>query len=80
MPSKDRIGWPSAARNYYSIIVFTKEIVDFTGLTNEEILGRLRKLNIPLTAQEALKIQNEMLSSAFFGRAYIIFDSRLRAL
>lgn len=74
MPSKDRIGWPSAARNYYSIIVFTKEIVDFTGLTNEEILGRLRKLNIPLTAQEALKIQNEMLGRAPSLAELILFS------
>ena len=74
MPSKDRIGWPSAARNYYSIIVFTKEIVDFTGLTDEEILGRLRKLNIPLTAQEALKIQNEMLGRAPSLAELILFS------
>ena len=74
MPSKDRIGWPSAARNHYSIIVFTKEIVDFTGLTDEEILGRLRKLNIPLTAQEALKIQNEMLGRAPSLAELILFS------
>ena len=44
--------------------MFTKEIVDLTGLENEEILSRLKELNIPLTAQEALKIQNEMLGRA----------------
>ena len=44
--------------------MFTKEIVDLTGLANEEILSRLKELNIPLTAQEALKIQNEMLGRA----------------
>ena len=43
---------------------FTKEIVDFSGLSNADIKKKLYELNIPLTAEEALKIQNEMLGRA----------------
>ena len=43
---------------------FTKEIVDFSGLSVEEIQDKLLDLNISITAQEALKIQNEMLGRA----------------
>ena len=43
---------------------FTKEIVDFSGLSVEEIQDKLLNLNISITAQEALKIQNEMLGRA----------------
>ena len=45
-------------------MAFTQEIVDFSGLTDQEIRAKLTDLNIPLTAEEVLKIQNEM-----FGRA-----------
>ena len=43
---------------------FTKEIVDFSDLSNADIKKKLYELNIPLTAEEALKIQNEMLGRA----------------
>ena len=43
---------------------FTKEIVDFSGLSVEKIQDKLLNLNISITAQEALKIQNEMLGRA----------------
>ena len=43
---------------------FTKEIVDFSGLSVEEVQDKLLNLNISITAQEALKIQNEMLGRA----------------
>ncbi|MBU0528186.1 phosphoribosylformylglycinamidine synthase subunit PurL [bacterium] len=45
-------------------MAFTKEIVDFSILSMDEIRDRLGKLNIPLTVDEALKIQNEMLGRA----------------
>jgi len=45
-------------------MTFTKEIVDFSNLSRDEIRDRLCELNIPLTIDEALKIQNEMLGRA----------------
>ena len=42
-------------------MAFTKEIVDFTGLDHDSIKSKLSELNIPLSADEALMIQNEML-------------------
>ncbi len=45
-------------------MAFTKEIVDFSNLSRNEIRDRLSELNIPLTIDEALKIQNEMLGRA----------------
>ena len=45
-------------------MTFTKEIVDFSNLTQDEIRGYLNDLNIPLTVDEAIKIQNEMLGRA----------------
>ena len=39
----------------------TKEIVDFSGLSNREVEDKLLELNISITASEALMIQNEML-------------------
>jgi phosphoribosylformylglycinamidine synthase len=43
---------------------FTQELVDFTGLSDLEIETKLVELNIPLTAQEGLKIQNDILGRA----------------
>ena len=43
---------------------FTRELVDFTDLSDQEIKTKLVELNIPLTAEEAFKIQNEMLGRA----------------
>ena len=45
-------------------MAFTKEIVDFSGLSDSEIKAKLVELNIPLTTEEALKIQNDMLGRA----------------
>ena len=45
-------------------MVFTKEIIDFSGLSRDEIRDSLRELNITLTADEAIKIQNDMLGRA----------------
>ncbi len=43
---------------------FTKEVIDFSNLDTKGITEKLSELNIPLTPQEALKIQNEMLGRA----------------
>ena len=43
---------------------FTKEVVDFKNLDTDSIKEKLSQLNIPLTPEEALKIQNEMLERA----------------
>ncbi len=51
---------------------FTRELIDFTDLSDQEIKTKLVELNIPLTAEEAIKIQNEML-----GRDDIIHESEL---
>ena len=45
-------------------MAFTKEIIDFSELSADEVQKKLTELNIPLTVQEALKIQNEMLGRA----------------
>ena len=45
-------------------MAFTKEIIDFSNLSRDEIRDRLHDLNIPLTVDEALKIQNDMLGRA----------------
>jgi len=43
---------------------FTKEIVDFTDLSEKQVRDKLSEYNIPLTPDEARKIQNEMLGRA----------------
>ena len=53
---------------------FTKEIVDFSGLSNSDIKKKLNELNIPLTVEEALKIQNEMLGRAPSLAELILFS------
>jgi len=45
-------------------MAFTSEIIDFTGLESDAIQTKLAELNIPLTPEEAVKIQNEMLGRA----------------
>ena len=45
-------------------MTFTKEIVDLSNLDTDQISSKLKELNIPLTPEEALKIQNEMLGRA----------------
>lgn len=43
---------------------FTKETIDLSELSHDAIKKKLVELNIPLTIDEALKIQNEMLGRA----------------
>ncbi len=43
-------------------MAFTKEVVDFSGLSENQIKETLFDLNISITPKEALKIQNEMLN------------------
>ena len=45
-------------------MAFTKETVDFNELDNAQIETKLNELNIPLTVEEALKIQKDMLGRA----------------
>ena len=45
-------------------MAFTKEIIDFSNLSTKEVEQKLTELNIPLTVEETLKIQNEMLGRA----------------
>ena len=53
---------------------FTQELVDFTGLSDLEIKTKLVELNIPLTAQEGLKIQNDILGRAPSLAELILFS------
>ena len=55
-------------------MAFTQEIVDFTGLTDPKIRTKLDKLNIPLTTEETLKIQNDMLGRAPSLAELILFS------
>ena len=55
-------------------MAFTKEIVDFAGLSNDAIKTKLAELNIPLTTEEALKIQNDMLGRAPSLAELILFS------
>ena len=74
MPREDRFSGATATRNYYQVMAFTQEIVDFTGLTESKIRTKLKKLNIPLTAEETLKIQNDMLGRAPSLAELILFS------
>ncbi len=53
---------------------FTQELVDFSGLENQAIKTKLAELNIPLTVEEALKIQNVMLARAPSLAELILFS------
>ena len=55
-------------------MAFTKEIIDFAGLSDSDIKAKLAELNIPLTAEEALKIQNDMLGRAPSLAELILFS------
>ena len=55
-------------------MAFTNEIVDFSGLNNSEIRRKLAELNIPLTSQEVLKIQFNMLGRAPSLAELILFS------
>jgi phosphoribosylformylglycinamidine (FGAM) synthase-like enzyme len=59
-------------------VAFTKEIVDFAGLSDSEIKSKLTELNIPLTPDEALKIQNDMLGRAPSIAELVYFPSKAR--
>jgi len=45
-------------------VAFTKEIVDFSGLSDDQVRAKLLELNISITPGEAIKIQSEMLGRA----------------
>ena len=53
---------------------FTKEIIDFAGLSDSEIKAKLTELNIPLTVEEARKIQYSMLGRAPSLAELILFS------
>jgi len=53
---------------------FTKETIDFAGLSDTDIKAKLVELNIPLTTEEALKIQNDMLGRAPSLAELILFS------
>ena len=55
-------------------MAFTKEIVDFNGLDTKSVEKKLSDLNIPLTPDEALKIQNDMLGRAPSLAELILFS------
>ena len=55
-------------------MAFTKEIVDFNGLDSKSVQKKLSDLNIPLTPDEALKIQNDMLGRAPSLAELILFS------
>ena len=42
-------------------MAFTKETINFEGLSRKEIKTQLADLNIPLSPNEVIKIQKEML-------------------
>jgi len=55
-------------------MAFTKEIVDFTGLDHQSVQKKLSELNIPLTPDEAIKIQTDMLGRAPSLAELILFS------
>jgi phosphoribosylformylglycinamidine synthase len=55
-------------------MAFTKEIIDFAGLSDTDIKAKLVELNIPLTTNEALQIQNDMLGRAPSLAELILFS------
>ena len=55
-------------------MAFTLEIIDFDGLSDSAIKAKLYELNIPLTTNEARKIQNDMLGRAPSLTELILFS------
>ena len=55
-------------------MAFTLEIIDFDGLSDSAIKAKLSELNIPLTTNEARKIQNDMLGRAPYLTELILFS------
>ena len=62
--SENYFCWTATARDHFTIMAFTKEVFDFSELEPKHIRKQLSELNIPLTVEEVLKIQNEMLKRA----------------
>ena len=57
-------------------MAFTKEVFDFSKLEPKSIEKQLADLNIPLTVQEVLKIQKEMLGRAPSLAELVFFQSK----
>ena len=57
-------------------MAFTKEVFDFSKLEPKSIEKQLADLNIPLTVQEVLKIQKEMLKRAPHWQNLSCFQSK----
>ena len=55
-------------------MAFTKEIINLSGLSDSDIKSKLLELNIPLTVEEARKIQNDMLGRAPSLAVLILFS------
>ena len=55
-------------------MAFTKEIINFSGLSDTDVKAKLNELNIPLTVEETLKIQNDMLGRAPSLAELILFS------
>ena len=55
-------------------MAFTKETIDFAGLSDSDIKAKLAELNIPLTTDEVRKIQNDMLGRAPSLAELILFS------
>ena len=55
-------------------MAFTTEIVDFNGLDLKSVQKKLSDLNIPLTPDEAIRIQNDMLGRAPSLAELILFS------
>jgi phosphoribosylformylglycinamidine synthase len=55
-------------------MAFSQELIDFSGLSNKQISRALSEYNIPLTVEETLKIQNDMLGRAPSLAELILFS------
>lgn len=55
-------------------MAFTKETINFTGLTDSKIKTKLAELNVPLTVEEVFQIQNDMLGRAPSLAELILFS------
>ena len=55
-------------------MIDTKEFIIFAGLSDSDIKSKLLELNIPLTVEEARKIQNDMLGRAPSLAELILFS------
>ena len=53
---------------------FTKEIIDFTDLSENQVRDKLSEYNIPLTPDEVRKIQSEMLGRAQSLAELVLFS------